>query len=87
MENTLGIFEQLMTVGRTFEEHLKNLKEIFQRFKNAHLKLNQRNVSLYQKQVSFLDHTISSKGIKTDTESFWYAKLAKTNQQEQILKV
>ncbi|UYV62799.1 K02A2.6-like [Cordylochernes scorpioides] len=46
-------------------EHLKNLQEIFNRFKAANLGLNPRKCQLFQKKVEFLGHTVSAKGIQT----------------------
>ncbi|UYV63913.1 K02A2.6-like [Cordylochernes scorpioides] len=61
----LVYLDDVMVMGRTFEEHLKNLQEIFNRFKAANLGLNPRKCQLFQKKVEFLGHTVSAKGIQT----------------------
>ncbi|UYV68187.1 K02A2.6-like [Cordylochernes scorpioides] len=61
----LVYLDDVMVMGRTFGEHLKNLQEIFNRFKAANLGLNPRKCQLFQKKVEFLGHTVSAKGIQT----------------------
>ncbi|XP_018575001.1 uncharacterized protein LOC108913842 [Anoplophora glabripennis] len=55
-----------MVMGRTFEEHLSNLKEVFYRIRNAHLQINPKKCFLFQKRVEFVGHVVSSEGIQTD---------------------
>ena len=54
-----------MVMGKTFEEHLTNLEEVFSRKKKASLKLNSKKCLLFQKEVEFLGNTVSTNGIKT----------------------
>ncbi|UYV73470.1 K02A2.6-like [Cordylochernes scorpioides] len=61
----LVYLDDVMVMGRTFGEHLKNLQEIFNRLKAANLGLNPRKCQLFQKKVEFLGHTVSAKGIQT----------------------
>ncbi|UYV82319.1 K02A2.6-like [Cordylochernes scorpioides] len=61
----LVYLDDVMVMGRTFGEHLKNFQEIFNRFKAANLGLNPRKCQLFQKKVEFLGHTVSAKGIQT----------------------
>lgn len=53
----------VMITGRDFEEHLKNLHELFNRFQAANLKLNLKKCALFQKKVEFFGHSVSSDGI------------------------
>ena len=62
----LVYLDDVMVVGRNFEEHLKNLKDVFSRIKSANLKLNPKKCSLFQNQVEFLGHVVSQDGIQTD---------------------
>ena len=61
----LVYLDDIMVMGKTFEEHLTNLEEVFSRMKEANLKLNPKKCLLFQKEVEFLGHTVSSNGIKT----------------------
>ncbi|KAK9874212.1 hypothetical protein WA026_002568 [Henosepilachna vigintioctopunctata] len=64
----LVYLDDVMVMGSSFEDHLKNLKEIFCRFRNAHLKLNYKKCCLFQNEVKFLGHTISPAGIHTSED-------------------
>ena len=58
--------DDIMVVGKTFEEHLTNLEEVFSRMKEADLKLNPKKCLLVQKKSNFWDTpTVSANGIKT----------------------
>ena len=61
----LVYLDDIMVMGKTFEEHLTNLEEVFSRMKEANLKLNPKKCLLFQKEVEFLGHTVSANGIKT----------------------
>ena len=64
----LVYLDDVMVMGRNFREHLENLQEIFGRIRNAHLKLNPKKCLLFQKEVKFLGHVVSSDGIQTDPD-------------------
>jgi hypothetical protein len=51
----LVYLDDVMVVGSTFGEHLKNLNEIFGPLKSAHLQLNVKNCKLFQQEVNFWD--------------------------------
>jgi hypothetical protein len=46
-------------IGRTFQEHLLNLWKVFHPFQEACLKLNSEKCQHLQKQVRYLEHTMS----------------------------
>ena len=47
-----------------FEDHLKNLAEAFERFKQCGLKLKPRKCILFQSEVEFLGRIVSSNQLK-----------------------
>jgi len=53
-------------VGKTFEEHVGNAEQVFQRLRLAGLKLKPTKCRLFQKRVTFLGHVVSSRGIEPD---------------------
>ncbi|GBM65529.1 Retrovirus-related Pol polyprotein from transposon 297 [Araneus ventricosus] len=57
-------------VGQTFEEHLNNLRKVFQKLHKANLKLSPKKCRFFQKEVPYLGHVISTEGIKSDPEKF-----------------
>jgi hypothetical protein len=43
--------DDVIVIGRTFQEHLLNLRKVFHRFREARLKLNPEKCHLLQKEV------------------------------------
>jgi predicted aspartyl protease len=64
----LVYLDDVMVVGSTFGEHLKNLEEIFGRLRSAHFQLNVKKCNLFQQEVKFLGHVVSPAGIQTDPD-------------------
>ena len=64
----LVYLDDMMVMGRNFREHLENFQEVFGRIRNAYLKLNPKKCLLFQKEVKFLGHVVSSDGIQTDPD-------------------
>ena len=52
--------------GKTLNDHLKNLRTVFQRIREAKLNLAPPKCILLQPKVSYLGHVISGEGISTD---------------------
>lgn len=65
-EACLVYLDDIVIVGRTFEEHLSNIRRVFQRLKEANLKLNPKKCQFFRKEVTYLGHIISAEGVKTD---------------------
>lgn len=66
---TLLIYlDDIVVYGKTFDIHLQNLEEVFQRLASANLKLNPEKCVFFQTQVSFLGHLVSESGISVDPE-------------------
>ena len=67
--NTALIYlDDVLVAGRTFPDHISNLRIVLQRFRTASLKLNPKKCSLLQKQVKYLGHVVSGEGIAMDPE-------------------
>ena len=60
--------DDVIVMGRTFEEELERLKEVFERLARAGLKLKPKNCFLFQKRVSYLGHVVTEEGIAADPE-------------------
>ncbi|GBO18284.1 Retrovirus-related Pol polyprotein from transposon 297 [Araneus ventricosus] len=65
-EACLVYLDDIIIVGRTLEEHLSNLRKVFQRLQKANLKLSPKKCRFFQKEVTYLGHVISAEGVKTD---------------------
>lgn len=64
----LVYLDDFIVTGKSFSEHIYNLRKVFDRFKGANLKLNPKKCQLFCKEVKFLGHVVSENGISTDTE-------------------
>ena len=62
----LKYLDDLIVHGSTFEEMVKNLQLVFRKLESAGLKLNPRKCDIFQRQVSYLGHTVSAQGVSTD---------------------
>ncbi|UYV75275.1 K02A2.6-like [Cordylochernes scorpioides] len=70
----LVYLDDIMVMGRTFEEHLRNLQEVFDRFRANNLTLNPKKCQLFQKSVKFLGHIVSTEGIRTSEDKIFAIK-------------
>ena len=62
----LVYLDDIIIFSRSFEEHVENLKEVFERLKEANLKLSPKKCHFFKKQVKFLGHIVSENGVSTD---------------------
>ena len=62
----LVYLDDIIIMGKSFDDHLKNLEEVFQRIASAGLRLNPKKCSLWKKQVTYLGHKVSTEGIHTE---------------------
>jgi hypothetical protein len=62
----LVYLDDIIIFSRTFENHLANLRELFERLKEAHLKLSPKKCHFFKTKVKFLGHIVSDEGVSTD---------------------
>lgn len=62
--STLCYLDDVLIFSETFDQHLADLQEVFDRFRSAGLKLSPRKCSFAQNKCVFLGHEISKEGIK-----------------------
>ncbi|MCG7874760.1 MAG: ribonuclease H family protein, partial [Candidatus Thiodiazotropha endolucinida] len=65
-ETCIVYLDDMIVCGKTFEDMVKNLDEVFARLQEAGLKLKARKCQLFARKVNFLGHVISEDGICTD---------------------
>ena len=58
--------DDVLVVGKSFAEHLYNLREVFERFRNANLKLKPEKCCLAGSEVVYLGYVVSKEGISAD---------------------
>ncbi|GFT37120.1 retrovirus-related Pol polyprotein from transposon 17.6 [Trichonephila clavipes] len=67
-EACLIYLDDVIIGGRTFEEHLQNIRKVLSKLRDANLKLNPSKCKFFQKEVNYLGHIISAEGVRTDPE-------------------
>ena len=56
--------DDLLVFSESEEEHLKHLETIFEKFRNADLKLKLSKCQFWKKEIEYLGHLVSQEGIK-----------------------
>jgi hypothetical protein len=57
--------DAIVVFGKSFEDHLCNLRKVFDRLSEAGLKLKPKKCQFLQEEISFLGHIVSDSGIRT----------------------
>ena len=60
--------DDIIVYGRTFDEYLKNLCLVFEKLKEANLKLTPKKCTFFHRELRFLGFVVSDKGIAIDPE-------------------
>ena len=60
--------DDVLVYSRTFSDHLDHLRLVFDRFREAGLKLKPKKCHFGQKSVKFLGHVISKHGVQPDPD-------------------
>ena len=58
--------DDIVLFSPSFERHLADLRQVFQRLQEANLKLKPSKCFLAKRTISYLGHTVSSEGIHVD---------------------
>ena len=67
-QTCLVYLDDVIVYGRDFDEHLERLREVFERLRQAGLKLKPSKGFLLRPKVPYLGHVISAEGVSTDLE-------------------
>jgi len=60
--------DDIIVLGTTVEEHIRNLRLVFERLRAAKLQLNLEKCKFAQTELKYLGHVVNSEGINTDPE-------------------
>ena len=66
MSHCLVYLDDIIVMGKSFGEHLDNLRKVFDRLREAGLTLKPSKCVFFQTEVNYLGHVISRNGISTD---------------------
>ena len=58
--------DDVIVTGKSFDEHIQNLKEVLSRIEKSGLKVSPNKCCFFTKEVTFVGHIVSDKGISTD---------------------
>lgn len=64
----LVYLDDVLIMGQMFDEHLKNLQKVFNRIREANLKLNPKRCFVWEKEVEFLGHVVFSEEVRTSDD-------------------
>ena len=59
----LAYLDVIVIIGPTFEEHLLNVTQVLERFWLHNLKLKPKKCNVFQTEIDFLGHHVSSEGV------------------------
>ena len=62
----LVYLDDVIILGRTFQEHLSSISQVLQRLRSAGLKVKPSKCELLKRKVYFLGHIVSEKGVAAD---------------------
>ena len=64
----LCYLDDIIVFSRDVEDHIQRLRSVFQRLREANLKVKPSKCHLVQEEVAFLGHRVSAAGIATDPD-------------------
>ena len=63
----LCYLDDILIFGQTVAQHLERLRKVFQRLREAKLKLKPKKCHFFQKEVTFLGHIVNAEGVGTES--------------------
>ncbi|MEX1352018.1 MAG: pol polyprotein, partial [Desulfobacterales bacterium] len=63
-KTVLAFLDDILVLGKSFDDHVQNLSEVFEKLRSHGLKLKPKKCELFQKEVEFLGRLISENGIR-----------------------
>ena len=64
----LVYLDDIVVLGCSFEEHIRNLHSVLQRLQESGLRLKPTKCAFFKKEVKYLGHIISRNGVATDPD-------------------
>ena len=73
-ERRIVYLDDILVIRRTFEEHLRNLRVVFERLRQFGLRLKPSKCHLAKRQVTYLEYNVSEGGISADSSKVYAVK-------------
>ena len=67
-KSCLSYLDDLLITSTTFNDHLADVREVFQRLREANLKIGPKKCSFAQSKATFLGHEVSKEGIRPPSD-------------------
>lgn len=64
----LVYLDDIIVYGRDFEQEIERLTQVFERLIDANMKLKPKKCQLFKKEVAYLGHIVSERGIANDPD-------------------
>ena len=61
---SIAYLDDIIIFGKTAEEHLDHIKQIFKKLKSAHMSMKCSKCHFFTKEIQYLGHILSMHGIK-----------------------
>ena len=68
-KSVLAFLDDVLVLGKNFDDHLNNLREVLERFRHNNLKLKPKKCSLFQTEIKFLGRKVSGDSVSVDPAS------------------
>ncbi|GBN34940.1 hypothetical protein AVEN_245447-1 [Araneus ventricosus] len=62
-EAYLMYLDDITIVGRTFEDHLSNIRKVFEILQQAKFKLSPKKYRFFRKEFAYIGHVTSAEGV------------------------
>ena len=60
----IAYLDDIIIFSRTVEEHFDHIKQVFEKLRSAHLSMKLSKCHFFTKEIQYLGHTLSTKGIR-----------------------
>ena len=68
-KTVLAFLDDVLVLGHDFEDHLKNLREVLERFREYNLKLKSQKCVLFREKANILGKIVTGDSVSVDPES------------------
>ncbi|KAL7724320.1 hypothetical protein ACLKA6_017501 [Drosophila palustris] len=68
LPHAFAYMDDIIVIGKTLEEHMANLREVFRRLRAENLRINIEKCDFFKQELKYLGHKVTEHGICTDPE-------------------